>query len=431
MKRAFVVLSILLVAAVLNAETIKMKDGNLISGSIVAQTEYTLNLATSYGTITLNQREIEQILPDKHRLVLKGGTQLIGVILDLDEFNLKLQTDDGAVVNVDMPQIVSIENYDYDQGKEAQKEYVKENLQRQEAAQTSAKTAQTVAQTGKVEAAGGLTFDSDIDQVFGAQNATVVNGKVITPEARVEQTAPQKMTDEEAFIKGGQITEKTVQTQPTEKSKPAKKKTKFNEKNFSKYFAIQAGAMPLDLQASGKVSLGGLGEINLGEERLDVGGTSPIVSSSFLWRIKETNLWLGPSLSMAGIANNKFQLPGIEASSSGRILRFGARAQYYLTPQNRLSFYLAADANYEMLTLNYRGEISYINNAGNVATVPFRDSVKSNGFAGAVGLGVETWVDDVMLGLEARQVFAQRSGALKDSAESNTVIQAQLSWKFE
>ena len=89
MKRAFVVLSILLVAAVLNAETIKMKDGNLISGSIVAQTEYTLNLATSYGTITLNQREIEQILPDKHRLVLKGGTQLIGVILDLDEFNLK------------------------------------------------------------------------------------------------------------------------------------------------------------------------------------------------------------------------------------------------------------------------------------------------------------------------------------------------------
>ena len=134
---------------------------------------------------------------------------------------------------------------------------------------------------------------------------------------------------------------------------------------------------------------------------------------------------------MAGIANNKFQLPGIEASSSGRILRFGARAQYYLTPQNRLSFYLAADANYEMLTLNYRGEISYINNAGNVATVPFRDSVKSNGFAGAVGLGVETWVDDVMLGLEARQVFAQRSGALKDSAESNTVIQAQLSWKFE
>ena len=72
-----------------------------------------------------------------------------------------------------------------------------------------------------------------------------------------------------------------------------------------------------------------------------------------------------------------------------------------------------------------------MNTGGSVTTLPFRDSVKSNGFAGAVGLGVETWVDDVMLGLEARQVFAQRSGALKDSASSNTVIQAQLSWKFE
>ena len=188
--------------------------------------------------------------------------------------------------------------------------------------------------------------------------------------------------------------------------------------------------MPLDLQASGTISLGDSYNINLGDEKLDVGGTSPIVTSSFLWRIKESNLWLGPSLSMAGIANNKFQQPGIEASSSGRILKFGAKAQYYLTPQNRFSFYLAADASYEMLTLNYRGEIS-MNTGGSVTTLPFRDSVKSNGFAGAVGLGVETWVDDVMLGLEARQVFAQRSGALKDSAESNTVIQAQLSWKFE
>ena len=68
-----------------------MKDGNLITGSIVAQTEYTLNLTTSYGTITLNQREIDQILPDKHRIVLKGGSQLVGQILDLDEFNLKLK----------------------------------------------------------------------------------------------------------------------------------------------------------------------------------------------------------------------------------------------------------------------------------------------------------------------------------------------------
>ena len=107
-KSVFAVLCLFCLACLGQAETIKMKSVEFISGSILSQTEYTLNLATSFGTITLNQREIEQILPDKHRIILKGGTQLVGVILDLDEFNLKLQTDDGATVNVDMPQIVSI-----------------------------------------------------------------------------------------------------------------------------------------------------------------------------------------------------------------------------------------------------------------------------------------------------------------------------------
>lgn len=95
MKRSVFAICLVLAAAVLQAETIKMKDGELISGSILSQTEYTLNLATSYGNITLNQREIEAILPDKHRLILKGGTQLVGVILDLDEFNLNSRPTTG------------------------------------------------------------------------------------------------------------------------------------------------------------------------------------------------------------------------------------------------------------------------------------------------------------------------------------------------
>ena len=80
MKKNFLVVFLLLYTVTAFAETLKMKDGTLISGSILSQTEYTLNLATSYGNITLNQREIEQILPDKHRLILKGGTQLVGII---------------------------------------------------------------------------------------------------------------------------------------------------------------------------------------------------------------------------------------------------------------------------------------------------------------------------------------------------------------
>lgn len=437
-KSVFAVLCLLCLACAVQAETIKMKSGEFISGSILSQTEYTLNLATSFGTITLNQREIEQILPDKHRIILKGGTQLVGVILDLDEFNLKLQTDDGATVNVDMPQIVSIEAYDYDRGQNAQKEFVEKTQQVQQAKEEAKQAAAAKGATPIVEAAGGLTFDSDIDQVFAAQKATVVNGSVVTPSATVTQAAPKLLTDEEAFIKGV----KTGAVSQTDFAKAAKEELnkkkvvqpavktadKPREKDFSKYFAIQAGAMPLDLKLDNSARDG----YDAQDDSIDVGGTSAAVSSKFLWRVKESNLWAGPVLGIANIANASFadKDPAVQAANgrepsypdptvrtSGQILTLGAAANYYLNPNSRFVFYVTASAMYEMLTLNYRGEMQ-------------SNSIKSNGFAGGAGVGVETWVDDIMLGLEARQVFAQRSGELKNSAASNTVIQAQFSWKF-
>lgn len=443
-KSVLAVLCLLCLACAVQAETIKMKSGEFISGSILSQTEYTLNLATSFGTITLNQREIEQILPDKHRIILKGGTQLVGVILDLDEFNLKLQTDDGATVNVDMPQIVSIEAYDYDRGQNAQKEFVEKTQQVQQAKEEAKQAAAAKGAAPVVEAAGGLTFDSDIDQVFAAQKATVVNGSVVTPSATVTQTAPKLLTDEEAFIKG--VKTGTVSQQDFAKAakeelnkkkvvQPAVKTAdKPREKDFSKYFAIQAGAMPLDLKLDNSARDG----YDAQDDSIDVGGTSAAVSSKFLWRVKESNLWAGPVLGIANIANASFadKDPAVQAANaadisvgrepsypdptvrtSGQILTLGAAANYYLNPNSRFVFYVTASAMYEMLTLNYRGEMQ-------------SNSIKSNGFAGGAGVGVETWVDDIMLGLEARQVFAQRSGELKNSAASNTVIQAQFSWKF-
>lgn len=443
-KSVFAVLCLLCLACAVQAETIKMKSGEFISGSILSQTEYTLNLATSFGTITLNQREIEQILPDKHRIILKGGTQLVGVILDLDEFNLKLQTDDGATVNVDMPQIVSIEAYDYDRGQNAQKEFVEKTQQVQQAKEEAKQAAAAKGAAPIVEAAGGLTFDSDIDQVFAAQKATVVNGSVVTPSATVTQAAPKLLTDEEAFIKGV----KTGAVSQTDFAKAAKEELnkkkvvqpavktadKPREKDFSKYFAIQAGAMPLDLKLDNSARDG----YDAQDDSIDVGGTSAAVSSKFLWRVKESNLWAGPVLGIANIANASFadKDPAVQAANaadiyagrepsypdptvrtSGQILTLGAAANYYLNPNSRFVFYVTASAMYEMLTLNYRGEMQ-------------SNSIKSNGFAGGAGVGVETWVDDIMLGLEARQVFAKRSDELKNSAASNTVIQAQFSWKF-
>ena len=418
----------------IQAETLKMKDGSLISGSILSQTEYTLNLATSYGNITLNQRDIEQILPDKHRLILKGGSQLVGIILDMDEFNLKLQTDEGAVVNIDMPQIVSIEAYDYDRGKNAQQEFVEKKIEQQEQAKAAQEAAQQAAATGAVTA-GGLTFDSDIEQVFNARKAEIVNGQVQTPSAQVQQAAAQPLSDEEAFlknVKSGAISPKEYAAAAKEelstKKTPAKaaaKPVKRVERNFSKYFTIQVGAIPLDLKAKGELPIGS-DSINLGDEGLDMGKTGVAVSSKFLWRLKESNLWLGPTVSFFNISNKKHSLQNgsntYELSSSGSAFALGAAANYYLNPKDRFAFYITGAAQYEMLSLNYHG----MKNGTNAVS----DSISSNGFSGAAGVGVETWIDDLMLGLEVRQVFSPRKDELKDSAASNTVVQVQLSWKF-
>lgn len=441
-KSVFAVLCLFFLVCLAQAETIKMKSGEFISGSILSQTEYTLNLATSFGTITLNQREIEQILPDKHRIILKGGTQLVGVILDLDEFNLKLQTDDGATVNVDMPQIVSIEAYDYDRGQNAQKEFVEKTQQVQQAKEEAKQAAAAKGAAPVVEAAGGLTFDSDIDQVFAAQKATVVNGSVVTPSATVTQTAPKLLTDEEAFIKGvktGEVSQQDYAAAAKNElsaKKPAKKEAakpaaKPKEKDFHKYFAVEAGVMDLDLKVGGILTLGDTASIDLGKQTVNVGGISAAISSKFLWRIKESNLWLGPMLSFSNITNNNYAFSfiggeSLDASSSGNIMMLGVNANYYLNPESRFAFYATVNLSYEKLALNYRGTITKPTNE----VIPFRDSIKSNGFAGGAGIGVETLVDDVMIGVEARQVFAQRSGELKNSSSSNTVIQARLSWKF-
>ena len=431
--KKFLVGLLCLATVTLNAETIKMKDGNLITGSIVEQTEYVLKLSTSYGTITLNQKEIEQILPDKHRVILKGGSQLIGQIVDLDEFNLKLKTDDGATVNIDMPQIVSVETYDYDRGQDAQKQFVEKTQERAAAQEARAAAVAAGTTAAGVAAAGGLTFDSDIDQVFDTPKATVVNGQVVTPTTTAAQTA-KPMTDEEAFIKGvktGAVSqqdyaaaakEELSAKQTTKAPKAEKKAPKLhNEADYHKYFAVQVGAMPLDLKLDNSQRAG-----YTAGDKYDVGGTSVAVSGKFLWRVKGGRFWVGPEVGIGSIGNHSFvdkdpSVPGDvvdpQVKTSGQILRAGLTTNVYLNPQSRFSFYVTASALYEMLHVNYRGEVQ-------------SEKISSNGFAGAAGVGVTTWVDDVMLGIEVREVFAKRSNELKDSAAANTLIQAQLSWKF-
>lgn len=438
------------------AETVKLKDGTFVSGSITSQTEYTLNLNTSYGPVVLNQREVEAILPDKHRIYLKGGTQLVGVIVDLDEFNMKLQTDEGTV-NIDMPQIVSVEVYDYEQGDAAQKsieqrQAAQRAAQQAEAARQAAAQAATAPAEGSapqtVSAAGGLSFDADIEKVFDAKKPEIVNGQVQTVQeisaAEIRAQRAAQMSDEEAFLKGAapQKQEESAIAKTAEaarsgkldkiKQAQAKKAKRPKDSASNKYFAISVGAQTNDLKLNNSERAGFENTDNY-----DVGGTGVRAEATFLWRLSSSNLWLGPSVAISNISKTSFPDldPAVvegnkkslkdhgylaydpDVTTSGQLIDLLLKANYYFNPDSLFSVYLTASGGYRMLRLNYHGGIQ-------------GETVSSDTFIGTAGIGVETHIDDLMLGLEVQEQFSPYSSDLKDSSAANTAVMAKFSWKF-
>lgn len=419
------------------AETVQLKDGTFITGSITSQTEYTLNLTTAYGPVVLNQREVQAILPDKHRIHLKGGTQLVGVIVDLDEFNLRLQTDDGTV-NIDMPQIVSIEVYDYEQGDAtqqtiSQRQAAAQAAQEAQAAQAAALTAG--AGTAAAVSAGGLSFDADIAKVFDAKKPDIVNGQVQTvkeisaADLRAQRAA--QLSEEEAFLRGTTPQQEADLAQTAQaarsgkleklKQTQAKKAALPKDSATNKYFALSVGAQTNDLKLDNSARPG-----FAGTSPYDVGGTSVRAEAAFLWRVKSSNFWLGPALAIANIANTSFldleaigtsQSDDINVTTSGQLFDFMVKANYYFNPDSLLSVYATASGGYRTLTLNYRGVVQ-------------GHSLNTNSVIGSAGLGVETHVDDLTLGLEVQEFISSYSGQFKDSSSANTVASLKFSWKF-
>ena len=451
MKKYIVLIISFALLSPLFAETVKLKDGTFVSGSITSQTEYTLNVRTSYGPVVLNQREVEAILPDKHRVYLKGGTQLIGVIVDLDEFNLKLKTDDG-VVNIDMPQIVSVEVYDYEQGDAAQK-----TIQAHQAAEATAAAAAATAATGATaevaegtQATGELSFDADIEKAFDAKKPEIVNGQVQTvreisaADIRAQQAAA--MSDEEAFLKGVTPTSAAAIEQNAEaarsgklekmKQTQAKKAKRPKDAASNKFLAISIGAQGNKLKLDNSKHIGySDGDV------YDVGGTSVRAEATFLWRLKNSNFWLGPSLAFANISkssftdkdpaiaaanqqaiDNGYALPyppgsDLDVKTSGQMIDILLKGTYFFNPDNLFSVYATAAGGYRFLTLNYRGVIQ-------------ADTLNTNAPLGIAGLGVQTYLDDILVGLEVTEHFSPYSNKFKKSSVANTVLSLTFSWKF-
>ena len=419
------VLFTLSLSVFLNAEAIKLKNGMIINGSITGQTDYILNVKTSYGVITINQREIDKIMPDLHRVVLKGGGEYVGTVLDLDQFNLSLQTDKG-VVNIDTSQIASMEIYDYNQA-EKQKQYVenKMELEKQAVAATEAKgdsstldTKSAAAAAGSSLSKGGLSFDSDLETVFPSK-PEVVTAPTYKYNYVTHTDADQPKPA--AAANGQQDKNDQASANDTGSKEEVDTEDQINKKDLAKnYFSINAGVLntPLSLDLS---DYGG-------KKDADIGGANAAFGLTYMRRLSQ-RFWLGGTLDIGMIPKSKFTDLTVngEANSTmkmtGQVYDIALISNYYLNPLSKTRYYLTGGAGYTSVSAEGNPSNDAENDMDSI-------SFSSSGVSALFGAGIERTIQDINVGLEVRGKYSSYGGKLKDSSNIGFLAGLKVNWFF-
>lgn len=434
MKRfLFLTLTLLLLPFLCRAEAIKLKNGTIINGSILDRGEYILRVQTSYGPISINQREVEAIMPDLHRVLLKGGGEFVGTVVDLDEFNLSLNTDSG-LVNIDVADISSMEVYDYESA-EKQKKYITKKQELEEAAkqEASAKAeeqnaavqkASESAATAAAVSSSGLSFDDDLEKVFPSK-PEVVEPK-ITYKYHVhnsEQAAKEEPEEEE---EAPVLTEAEKKQQEQEAALITEQiKKKDTGKN---YFAVHVGALTADL----KLNLEDYG----GKEE-DIGGTNVAFSVAYMRKLSN-RLWLGGGIGYGMLSKNEFEYPltGEEkmyVETSGQVYDVNVLMNFYLNTQSALRFYLTGGLGYTSASVEEtpsKYELQNTETGGYGWTTQESNTISSGNFNAVFGLGAEYAIDDVNLGLEVKGKYFSFKDELESSSKMSVYTTLKVSWFF-
>lgn len=412
MKQRLLFLLFLISPLLINAEAIKLKSGLIINGSIVGQTEYILNVKTSYGTIAINQREVEKIMPDLHRIILKGGGEFIGNIVDMDEFTLSLNTDSG-LVNIDVPQISSMEIYDYNEA-EKQKKYIqtKHELEEQAAQKLSQKNAnaseleqaKVKAAAGSTISSSGLEFDADLEKLFPSK-PVVEEPKEVFIRYDNKNTAEEKIEEKP-------LTQKKETKQLDETSQAFKKD--FSKNNFEVFLGYQNLPLKLDLAEHGL------------SDRENIDSSNIAFGISYLRKIN-SRLWLGADIAMGMLSKHNFKPNATtHIETSGQVYNIDLKANYYLNPKSITRFYAQAGAGFSSASINKN--LNTFN--GTDWIQEDTKTISSSNISALFGFGVERSIEDLNLGLEVKGRYTSYSGKLKESDNLSFLIAAKINWYF-
>lgn len=433
MKKLLFILPLIL-SVTLNAESLRMRSGIIVSGSILDQNEYVLNLSTPHGTLTLSQRDILEIMPDKHKISLIGGGELVGIITDITEFNIRLQTDQGPV-NIDVPKVANIELFDYGQA-ERQQKFAEENLRAQQEALLPKEPPPP----------GTLVFDEGLEKAFGMKNPSLeqmpverivrrnADGEIIA-DALPASRAPSVTTPAPAAPPRSAPSPSTVAaiTGPKIYMDDVPKDAKFNEEigtsrekslsgkvetnvaegqNIKRYFSVELGAADMALKY----------------EDYDIGGIAPRVGIKHLWRVGKSRLFLGPEIGVNALPSGEFEDGTVTAETSGYALDLSVLANYFFIEGEKYSSYITAGAGFGTMSMNVKRSDS--------AADPLKDppmpteKISASNFIFGAGLGVERKVSDLYLGLEAKAWTMPKGDKLDNSSAFVYGLLIKASWRL-
>ena len=415
MKKFYIFLFVSVFALPAFCEAIKLKNGLIVNGSIIDRSEYILKVQTSYGMISLNQREIEKIMPDLHRVFLKGGGEYVGTVVDLDDFNLTLNTDSG-LVNIDVAQITSMEIYDYEEAAK-QKKYIETKIEQEIQQKQEEDKKQKAAAT--TMGASGLNFDEDLEKVFPSKPEETEEIKYIykthedTPEqikaAAEEKAAAEALTPAEQEQKAR---EEAIYFDQNKKRKEGKN-----------YLAANIGMLNTRLN----VNISDLG----GPDNFKISGTG--VSFGLNYMRKLTNrFWFGGGVAFGMLPKKStrydFETTQRDTQISGQAYDLNALFNFYINPHNPFRVYLTGGAGVTSLGIDksYSDYNTVTETWGSAITKDRNQTV----FGGNIGLGLEWTVQDINIGLETRVKYSTLKKELSNSPKTTVLVSLKTSWFF-
>ena len=415
MRKIFIFLFALTFTITVYCEAIKLKNGLIINGSIIDRSEYILKVQTSYGVISLNQREIEKIMPDLHRVFLKGGGEYVGTVVDLDDFNLTLNTDSG-LVNIDVAQISSMEIYDYEEAAK-QKKYVENKIEQETQEKAEEDKKQKAAAT--TMGTSGLSFDEDLEKVFPSKPQETEEIKYIykTHEDTPEQIKSD--AEEKAALE--------VLTPAEQEQKAREEALSFDQnkkrKEGKNYFATHIGMLNTKLN----VDISNL----YGPQDFKVSGTGVSFSVAYMRKLNN-HFWYGGGFAFGMLPKKSIRYdlptPGEErdVQISGQMYDLNALFNFYFNPQNSIRTYLTGGASLTSIGT----DISRSDFNGTEWSAAVTEDRTQTIFGTNIGLGLEWAIDDINIGLETRIKYATLKKELSNSPKTSVLITLKTSWFF-